>query len=101
MNCTNKQQETAECEKRGCDGCYYNEKKADEMFEELGYIKSVKPLDYYGEKIPYISYNDKMNFKSVDFNLEDRFFSVSCINKDFYRVIQAINKKVQELGWKG
>lgn len=26
MNCTNKQQETAECEKRGCKGCFYEEK---------------------------------------------------------------------------
>lgn len=25
MNCTNKQQETAECEKRGCQFCYYDE----------------------------------------------------------------------------
>ena len=25
MNCTNKQQETAECEKRGCEGCAYND----------------------------------------------------------------------------
>ena len=31
MNCTNKQQETAECEKRGCSGCFYNEKTADDL----------------------------------------------------------------------
>jgi len=30
MNCTNKQQETCEVEKFGCNGCYYNEKTADE-----------------------------------------------------------------------
>jgi hypothetical protein len=74
-----------------------NMSKADEMFEKLGYTKSEEPLDFYGKKIPYISYNDDMNYKSVDFNLEDRFFCVSCINKDFDKVIQAINEKVKEL----
>lgn len=29
MNCTNKQQETAECEKRGCEGCFYNQEVDD------------------------------------------------------------------------
>ena len=29
MNCTNKEQETCECEKRGCEGCYYEEKDDD------------------------------------------------------------------------
>lgn len=40
MNCTNKEQETAECEKRGCEGCFYNEKTADDLFKELGYKKT-------------------------------------------------------------
>lgn len=35
MNCTNKQQETAECEKRGCEGCFYNEKTADETEKNI------------------------------------------------------------------
>lgn len=30
MNCTNKEQETCDVEKRGCEGCYYNEKTTDE-----------------------------------------------------------------------
>lgn len=38
MNCTNKEQETAECEKRGCDGCAYN--KADYL----------EIMDYKGKK---------------------------------------------------
>jgi hypothetical protein len=30
MNCTNKQQETCDVEKLGCDGCYYN-KEVDDL----------------------------------------------------------------------
>lgn len=30
MSVNFKEQETAECEKRGCSGCFYNEKTADE-----------------------------------------------------------------------
>ena len=29
MKCNIKQQETAECEKRGCEGCYYNQEVDD------------------------------------------------------------------------
>lgn len=29
MNCTNKQQETCDVEKRTCKGCYYNEEDVD------------------------------------------------------------------------
>lgn len=36
MNCTNKQQETAECEKRGCEGCFYNEREKKENIKKQG-----------------------------------------------------------------
>ena len=39
MKCTNREQETCNVEKLGCDGCAYNEKTADDLFKELGYEK--------------------------------------------------------------
>ena len=33
MNCTNKQQETCDVEKLGCDGCYYNNKTRRKIIE--------------------------------------------------------------------
>lgn len=35
MRCTDKERETCQVEKMGCEGCAYNEKTADEMFKEL------------------------------------------------------------------
>ena len=40
MNCTNKQQESAECEKRGCSGCFYEDKNIDEIINEVIKIKN-------------------------------------------------------------
>lgn len=102
MTCTNKQQETAECEKRGCDGCAYNEKTADEMFEELGY-KVFEETEYF------IEYKKQLGdcSKFIRFDLSDKTFTsfyYVVIDKQSYlsmQELQAINKKVQELGWKG
>ena len=68
-------------------------KSADEMFEELGYKEEVK----YREKV--YEKDDKI----ITFNLEKK--NIICNNfYDGYESInmqelQAINKKVEELGW--
>ena len=41
MKCTNKEQETCQVEKMGCDGCAYNKKSADEMFAEFDEIEEL------------------------------------------------------------
>ena len=73
--------------------------KADEMFKKLGYEKDETPCDFFGEKIPYIRYHDYIHYKTISFNLKDKFMSTSCINKDYLQVLQAINEKCKELGW--
>lgn len=94
MKCNIKQQESAECEKRGCEGCFYEEKTADEMFEELGYVK-----DDTGNELIY-----QLNNHEICFYLNRQSFDCGCgIGREFITMqeLQAINKKVQELGWKG
>lgn len=82
-------------EKMGCEGCAYYEKSADEMFEELEYEKEIigNGIEYYGDD------------KEIDF-LED---AAGGMEKriwidDFHFItlqeLKAINKKVEELGWK-
>lgn len=94
MNCTNKEQETAECEKRGCEGCAYNEKTADEIWKELGTNKT--------ENEDFISYRGKVNSKvGYLFNKKEKTIILDGFNTINVYDLQAINKKVQELGWKG
>ena len=87
--------ETNDCrkEKRGCKGCYYN-KTADEMFEELGYKKE----EHHYFNCNYIAYLNKEK-NAIDFMLEHktvRIWAIACTIQE----LQAINKKVEELGWK-
>lgn len=89
MNC-----ETNDCrkEKRGCKGCYYN-KSADEMFEELGYKKNegLRSIDFCN-KYGLLQFDKNSNVIHID----------KCEYTDFITMkeLQAINKKVEELGWK-
>ncbi len=88
-----------EQEKMGCEGCAYNKKSADEMFEELGYEKEIvaNGVEYY--------LGDGVNEKEIDFlenaagEMEKRIWI-----DDFHFItlqeLKAINKKVEELGWK-
>lgn len=82
-----------------CDKTYKNikEKTADEMFEELGYVKSpsLKTKDRYEKAIDdhiyYFIFNNNM-----------KIFSKTCdYGKTHIRIeeLQAINKKCKELGW--
>ncbi len=111
MKCTNKQQETAECEKRGCSGCFYNEKTtdemigklgyteakiyktADEMFEELGYEKGSGSNLGDGEK--FIYYKGHYN----DMRLYRKSRKISIHGSFTMQELQAINKKCEELKW--
>lgn len=96
---------TLDCqaEKMGCEGCGYYKKSADEMFEELGYEK------YRDKDICKYEY-DKAGLKMViKFNLKYKTITMSMYDKDEQRSyppettmqeLKAINKKVEELGWK-
>lgn len=74
------------------NGCYYNEKTADEMFEELGTNKT--------ENEDFISYRGKINSKAgYLFNKKEETIILEGFNALTVYDLQAINKKVQELGW--
>lgn len=69
-------------------------KTADEMFKELGY-KKTKANEYW---IVYKNFR-----KDIDFNLKHKTIEVESEMKSEkfdMQELQAINKKVEELGWK-
>lgn len=82
-------------EEMTCEGCAYNKKSADEMFEELGYRKIEE-----SDMIKYFCVQSTMGEK---FNFVIMFLKNSKLVQVFQlidiREIQAINKKVEELGW--
>ena len=72
-------------------------KTADEMFEELGYVRT-KGNEYW---IIYKNFR-----KDIDFNLEHKTIMVGArmgmeLESEEFNMqeLQAINKKVEELGW--
>lgn len=74
------------------------EKTADEMFEELGYKKFNKKHDfenikYYkdDDNILYFDEKDKSFYKSGEYD--------EMCDDITMQELQAINKKVEELGW--
>lgn len=74
------------------------EKTADELFEELGYKKFNKKHDfenikYYknDDNILYFDEKDKSFYKSGEYD--------SMCDDITMQELQAINKKVEELGW--
>ena len=77
-------------EEMTCEGCAYNKKSADEMFEELGYIGN--GIEYYGDD------------KEIDFlenaagQMEKRIW-IDDFQFITLQELKAINKKVEELGW--
>lgn len=94
MNC-----ETNDCrkEKRGCKGCFYNEGTevtADEMFKELGYEKKEHNYKTMGKVYEY----ENDDGRCIDFMCENKEIKIWNILIDMQE-LQAINKKVQELGW--
>lgn len=69
------------------------EKTADELFEELGYIRT-RANEYW---IIYRNFR-----KDIDFNLKHKTIEVESEMKSEnfdIQELQAINKKVLELGW--
>ncbi len=79
----------------GCEGCAYNKKSADEMFEELGYEKEI-----VGNGFSYYSSDKEIEFlENAVGEMEKRIWidDFHCIT---LQELQAINKKVEELGWK-
>ena len=68
--------------------------KADKMFEELGYKQEKYELF---PNVFVLRYYDRISYKSVSFNLDKKFYSVSCMNENFEEVTKAINEKCKEL----
>lgn len=69
------------------------EKTADEMFEELGYEKGSGHNLGNGEK--YIYYSGNYN----NINLYKKSKKININGSFSMQELQAINKKVEELGW--
>ena len=76
------------------------EETADEMFEKLGYEKDI------GEDFGVVRYKHIKEDFYIRFYIEDRTFDFNKIIKNEifpleidYKLLQAINKKVKELGW--
>lgn len=76
------------------------EETADEMFKELGYEKDVR------EAFGVVRYKHIKEDHYIRFYLRDRTFDANRISKNKifpleidYKLLQAINKKFQELEW--
>ena len=68
-------------------------KSADEMFEELDFIKTIDSEEF-------IEYEHKNNpFKTITFIKDCKRINIDRIKYLEKRKLQAINKKVKELGW--
>lgn len=90
---------TLDCdqEKRTCEGCAYCEKSADELFKGLGYKKQYKNEDIYY----YMDVDLKDNYIVFETGYKS-FAKISCYHDAgdiTMQELQAINKKVEELGW--
>lgn len=94
-----------EYEKMGCEGCAYNKKSADELFKELGFEKVIdneKEVKYQykniimGDKIEHTIQIAKIG-KIIFSYRDDNNHQVMGLSK---KELKAINKKVEELGWK-
>ena len=72
---------------------------AKDMFEELGYKQEKYELKTCNGKKDILRYKDSCCYKSISFQLNDKYFSTSCINEHYEKVLQAINKQCEELGW--
>ena len=68
--------------------------KADEMFEKLGYKKN-EVIWKEDNKIHYIFYNSYDT--EIEFVVDGKVLNIS--NIIYVEELQAINKKVEELGW--
>lgn len=115
MKCGDNEWQHCQKEKRGCNGCAYNDKsKSDEIFEELGYKKYDnhpefdKPISSYTfatQDVRHLYYEQKA-VEHIEFDLFSK--NVVCyalLNEKMTVVplslkeLEAINEKVKELGW--
>ena len=88
-------QTIVEKKKEAVNGCYYN-KTADEMFKKIGYKKQENEL-----QIKYIEdtmvMGDSFHFE-IFFSKTSKLIGIKHLLT--IQELQAINKKVEELGWK-
>lgn len=99
---------TLDCqaEKMTCEGCAYNKKSADELFKKLGFEKKYQ-LDAYDKIWGQLFYNKK-SMVNISFGYEGHLVCAYITTNDnqeqpayaTMQELQAINKKVEELGWK-
>lgn len=79
-------------------------KSAKEMFEELGYTYQES---YFEEKLDEINYSKSGRWTpQINFNLNHKCVIVYTIYEDIkkpsafnVKILQAINKQIEELGW--
>ena len=67
MKCTNKEQETCESEKRGCEGCYYN----NDIEKDVNIHHNDKEKTSFGEIIDNLLENPAIMIKQFSKMLED------------------------------
>lgn len=94
----NKTDNSCRDEKLTCKGCAYCEKSADEMFFNLGYIRKHIDGNYNIDFYKYetaLCKDDTLNI--IRFYADTKEIWANKILT--MQELQAINKKVQELGW--
>lgn len=71
-------------------------KSARELFEELGYTK-LEQHDDISNYIKYISNDEDFDF--ITFYCDDKTFCIGEYVLCNFKLLQAINKQIEELGW--
>ena len=70
-------------------------KTAKEMFEELGYEYEES---YDGTLIDYYKKYNNLNLEIL-FNKDEKNFCFTYVTKIDFKLLQAINQQIKELGW--
>lgn len=70
MICSEKERETCEVEKRGCDGCYYNKPREEEIKNDLAALSFTHPMftTMINNTLLYIDYLEQENAKHKKIN---------------------------------
>lgn len=87
---------TLDCEeeKKGCEGCAYCKKSADELLEEVGFTKSDEL-----ESDRFIVYLNKNANQSLRFDRQEKGVMINGFNAMRKKDIDIIQIKMEELGW--
>ena len=102
MFCTDKERDTCNVEKMGCEGCYYNsndmedikEKTADEMMEDMQYCKVIDENNIYYNQLEL---GDTIQFDLIRQQVMAYKTETEIGTRIIMQELQAINKKCKEL----